>query len=272
MRNSNKNFNRKGPQKKKWYPKKREQKILDQAEKDKQGVRLNKFLANAGICSRREADTLIESGVVEINGKVVTALGTKVMPTDTVKYDGTVLKREKPVYLLLNKPKGFITTSKDTHNRKTVLDLVGNVCKERIYPVGRLDKDTTGVLIFTNDGELAKKLTHPTHGVKKIYHVHLDKSVKKADLEKLVKGITLEDGVVHADVASYVGNGLNKKEVGLELHSGKYRVIRRMFEKIGYRVMKLDRVSFAGLTKKRLSRGDTRFLTKEEVTFLKRIK
>lgn len=258
--------------KKKWYPKKREQKILDQQEKDKLGVRLNKFLANAGVCSRREADMLIESGIVEINGKVVTALGTKVLPTDEVKYDGQTLRREKKVYLLMNKPKGYITTSKDENNRKTVLDLVRPVCKERIYPVGRLDRDTTGVLLFTNDGELAKKLTHPSHGVKKIYHVNLDKNVKKVDLEKLCKGITLEDGVVNADVAVHVGDGLNKKEVGVELHSGKYRVIRRMFEKLGYKVVKLDRVSFAGLTKKKLSRGETRMLTEEEITFLKRVK
>ena len=226
----------------------------------------------AGICSRREADTLIETGLVEINGKIVTALGTKVMPTDNVKYDGRLLKREKPVYVLLNKPKGFITTLKDTHDRKTVLDLVAQVCKERIYPVGRLDRNTTGVLLLTNDGSLAKKLTHPSHGVRKIYHVHLDKPIKKTDLDKLTTGITLEDGIVQADIASYVGDGKNKKEVGVELHSGKYRVIRRMFEKIGYVVVKLDRVSFAGLTKKKLARGETRFLTKEEIIFLKRIK
>jgi 23S rRNA pseudouridine2605 synthase len=241
------------------------------ATETREGVRLNKFLANAGVCSRREADVMIAAGLVTINGKIVTELGLKVLPTDIVKYGGETLRKEKHVYVLLNKPKGYITTSKDPNNRKTVMHLVESICKERIYPVGRLDRETTGVLLFTNDGELAKKLTHPKYGVRKIYHVQLHKNVTIKDMQSLLTGVELEDGSVTVDSISYVGNGEDKKQVGVELHSGKYRVIRRVFEKLGYTVMKLDRVSFAGLTKKNLTRGRCRILTESEVNILKRL-
>ena len=238
---------------------------------DDGSVRLNKYLSNAGICSRREADRLIETGVVEINGKVVTELGTKVMPGDVVHYGGEKISKEKPVYLLLNKPKGYITTVDDPYQRKTVLDIVMNACKERIYPVGRLDRDTTGLLLLTNDGDLTKKLTHPKHKVKKIYKVILHKNVAKSDLERLISGVELDDGFVKADAAEYVGDGSLKKEIGIELHSGKNRVIRRMMEALGYKVVKLDRVYFAGLTKKNLPRGKYRFLDQKELGMLKRL-
>ena len=241
---------------------------LNNSEKDN-GVRLNKYLANAGICSRREADRLIEAGVVEINGTVVTELGTRVMPDDVVKYGGQTLSQESLVYLLLNKPKDFITTAVDPQGRKTVLHLIGNACKERIYPVGRLDRMTTGLLLCTNDGDLAKKLTHPKHGVKKIYHVTLEKAVTNRDLVQLLKGVNLEDGIVKADKAEYVKTEGSKKEIGIELHSGKNRVIRRMMEALGYKVIKLDRVYFAGLTKKNLPRGRHRFLDPKEIAMLK---
>lgn len=233
------------------------------------GVRLNKFLANSGVCSRREADRLIEAGVVEINGKVVTELGTRVMEGDTVKYGGETLNPENLVYLLLNKPKDFITTVSDPQGRRTVLQLIANACKERIYPVGRLDRMTTGLLLFTNDGDLAKKLTHPSFGVKKIYHVTLDKNVTHRDIVQLLKGVDLEDGTVKADKAEYVKAEGSKKEIGIELHSGKNRVIRRMMEALGYKVVKLDRVYFAGLTKKNLPRGKYRMLDPKEVAMLK---
>lgn len=234
-------------------------------------TRLNKYIANAGICSRREADELIKAGLVSVNGEIVKEMGFKVKPKDRVSYEGKPLREERPVYLLLNKPRDFITTVKDTHDRRTVMDLVGKACKERIYPVGRLDRDTTGVLLFTNDGDLAKKLTHPSHRIRKIYHVTLDKKVKEADLLALTGGIELEDGKVQADKASYVEKGAGHSEVGLELHSGKNRVVRRMFEQLGYRVLKLDRVLFAELTKKDLPRGKWRFLSKSEVSILKRM-
>jgi len=237
---------------------------------ESEGIRLNKFLSNAGICSRREADKLIEAGVVEVNGKVVTALGTKVMPTDHVRYGGETIQREKLVYLLLNKPKDIITTARDTHGRMTVLDLVANACKERVFPVGRLDRMTTGLLLLTNDGDLAKKLTHPSHGVKKIYHVSVNKPVSKGDLVKLTRGITLEDGPIKADQASFVEDKRN--EIGIEIHSDRNRIIRRMFEHLGYKVTKLDRVYFAGLTKKNLPRGRHRFLSAREVGQLKMLK
>ena len=234
-------------------------------------IRLNKYLADAGICSRREADVLIASGAVKVNGKVVTQLGTKVSLSDKVQYGGQTLKREKLRYLLLNKPKGFITTSDDPQNRKTVMSLVEKACEERIYPVGRLDRNTTGLLLFTNDGDLAKKLTHPSHNVKKIYHVVLDKNLTKKDMLSIAQGLQLEDGFVRADAIAYVGDGKDKKEVGIELHSGKNRIVRRIFEHLGYKVVKLDRVFFAGLTKKDLPRGKWRFLTPKEVGLLKRI-
>ncbi len=248
--------------------KKRSVKGVDQTEK---GIRLNKYLADAGICSRREADRLIESGVVKINGKVITKLGTKVMPGDKVQYGGQTLKREKLQYVLLNKPKGFITTVDDPQNRRTVMALVENACKERIYPVGRLDRNTLGLLLFTNDGELAKKLTHPRFGVKKIYHVFLNKALKKSDLDKIARGIDLEDGFIKPDAVSYAGIENDKKQVGIELHSGKNRIVRRIFEQLGYEVLKLDRVFFAGLTKKDLPRGKWRMLTKSEINLLKRL-
>jgi 23S rRNA pseudouridine2605 synthase len=232
---------------------------------------LNKFLADAGICSRREADKLIESGVVKINGKVVTQLGTKVAPTDKVQYGGDTLKREKLQYILLNKPKGFITTSDDPQDRKIVMSLVENACTERIYPVGRLDRNTLGLLLFTNDGDLAKKLTHPKHGVKKIYHVFLESPLTKNEMLTLAGGVELEDGRIQPDKIAYVEGENDKRQIGLELHSGKNRIVRRMFEHLGHKVVKLDRVFFAGLTKKDLPRGKWRKLTEKEIGLLKRI-
>lgn len=231
-------------------------------------TRLNKFLANAGICSRREADVLISTGVVTVNGKIITEMGFKVGSDDKVTYGGETIRSEKKVYLLMNKPKDFITTVDDPFGRRTVLQLLGKL-KQRVYPVGRLDRATTGVLMLTNDGDLTKKLTHPKYGVKKIYHVTLDKNVKENHLQHLCDGFELEDGFTKADVAVYVGDGTKKREVGVELHSGKNRIIRRMFEHLGYTVVKLDRVYFAGMTKKNLSRGQWRFLTDKEVNALK---
>lgn len=230
-------------------------------------VRLNKYIANAGVCSRREADTLIAAGAISVNGTVVTELGFKVKPTDEVRFGDTVLQREKPVYLLLNKPKDYITTMEDEFDRKHVLQLVRGACKERIYPVGRLDRDTTGLLLFTNDGDLTKKLTHPRSGVRKIYHVTLDKNIKQSELDEIATGIELEDGTMAVDEISFVGE--HKNEVGVVIHSGKNRIVRRIFESLGYEVIKLDRVVFAGLTKKDLPRGSWRFLTQEEINFLK---
>jgi 23S rRNA pseudouridine2605 synthase len=236
---------------------------------DKQGlIRLNKFIANAGICSRREADRLIVTGVVKVNGKVVKDLGVKISPDDKVQFEDQTIKAEKKYYVLLNKPKGYITTTDDPFDRKTVMFLVKNACNERIYPVGRLDRDTTGVLLLTNDGDLAKKLTHPRHRIHKIYHVILDKNLKAGDLNKIANGIELEDGLIKPDAVSYV-QGADKKEIGIEIHSGKNRVIRRIFESLGYKVTKLDRVSFAGLTKKDIPRGTWRFLNEKEIGFLK---
>lgn len=234
-------------------------------------IRLNKYLADAGICSRREADKLIEAGTVKINGKVVTELGTKVSPTDKVVYGGQALKREKLRYLVLNKPKDFITTTDDPYERKTVMSLVDKACPERIYPVGRLDRGTTGVLLFTNDGDIAKKLTHPKHGIRKIYHVVLNKQLTKADFEKIGTGIELDDGYIKADKLSWIEDGMNKKEVGLELHSGRNRIVRRIFESLGYKVVRLDRVVFAGITKKDTPRGKWRLLSDAEVNMLKRL-
>ena len=232
-----------------------------------EGIRLNKYIANAGICSRREADTLIESGVVRINGVICTQLGTRVMPTDKVEFGGETLVSEKKVYLLMNKPKGYITTTDDPQERKTVMHLIDGACKERIYPVGRLDRQTTGVLLFTNDGDMAKKLTHPSHGARKIYHVTLDKNITKTDLHSIAKGVELEDGFVHVDEINLIAG--TKNEIGIQLHSGMNRVVRRIFEKFDYKVTKLDRVLFAELTKKDLSRGHYRMLTDKEIAFLK---
>ena len=231
-------------------------------------MRLNKYIANAGVCSRREADEYIKAGVVTVNGKTVTELGTKVSLNDDVRYDGRKLNPEKKVYLLLNKPKDFVTTTDDPHADKTVMDLVKNACSERIYPVGRLDKNTTGLLLFTNDGEISKRLTHPSHRNKKIYQVTLDKDLTKNDLEKIADGFELEDGFIAADVISFI-DPENKTEIGIEIHSGRNRIVRRIFEHIGYKVRKLDRVYFAGLTKKNLPRGKWRFLSDKEINFLK---
>ena len=240
-----------------------------QPKKEDGTVRLNKYIANAGICSRREADVLIASGAVSVNGEVITQMGYKVKPDDVVNYGGERLVSEKKRYVLLNKPKGYITTSDDPQERKTVMMLVENACTERIYPVGRLDRNTTGVLLFTNDGDMAKKLTHPSTGARKIYHVELDKNLTHADMQRMVDGIMLEDGEIAVDDVQYVGNGEHKNIVGVVLHSGRNRIVRRIFEAMGYEVCKLDRVVFAGLTKKDLPRGHWRLLTEKEVSFLK---
>ena len=231
-------------------------------------IRLNKFLANAGICSRREADEFIAAGVVSVNGEIVTELGTKIKRTDEVKFHDQSVNIERKVYVLLNKPKDCVTTSDDPQERKTVMDFVKDACKERIYPVGRLDRNTTGVLLLTNDGDLASKLTHPKYLKKKVYHVYCDKNVTKADLDQIAAGVTLDDGDIHADSISYASE-TDRSQVGIEIHSGKNRIVRRIFESLGYRVIKLDRVYFAGLTKKGLRRGDWRYLTEMEVNMLR---
>lgn len=242
---------------------------IDKLKTEDELIRLNKYIAKAGICSRREADQLISTGVIKVNGKIVTELGTKVTPTDRVQYGDETLQYEKIFYVLLNKPKGFITTMDDPFQRKTVMSLVRNACKERIYPVGRLDRNTSGLLLFTNDGELAKKLTHPKHKVHKIYHAVLDKKLTKRDFEQVMMGFELDDGFIRVNNISYVEGVDNKKEVGLDLHSGRNRIVRRIFESLGYNVTKLDRVSFAGLTKKDLPRGKWRYLNEREINFLK---
>lgn len=233
-----------------------------------QPLRLNKFLSNAGVCSRRDADKYIQAGVVKVNGETVTELGTKVLRTDSVLFHDTPVKIEKKVYVLLNKPKGYVTTSEDPQDRKTVMDLVKGACPERIYPVGRLDRNTTGVLLMTNDGELASKLTHPKFLKKKIYHIYTDHNVTAADMKRIAEGVTLEDGEVKADAIEYASD-TDRKQIGLEIHSGKNRVVRRIFASLGYQVVKLDRVYFAGLTKKNVRRGDWRFLTEKEVNMLR---
>lgn len=253
-------------------------KYIDFKEKVKKGdplpsfnedeIRLNKYLSNAGVCSRREADVLIQTGVVTVNGEIITELGHKIKLGDVVQYDGETINAETKRYVLLNKPKGFITTMDDPMGRKTVMSLVKKACRERIYPVGRLDKETTGLLLFTNDGDMAKKLTHPRHRASKIYHVELNKPVRVEDLDKLMSGVDLEDGKTVCDLAEFVKDGSNR-EVGVELHSGKNRIVRRLFEALGYEVVKLDRVQFAGLTKKDLPRGMYRHLSEKEVAFLK---
>ena len=230
-------------------------------------VRLNRFVAQSGLCSRREADDFITAGLVSVNGVIVTELGTKVLPTDVVKFNDERLQGEKNVYLVLNKPKGYVTTLEDDHADKTVMELVKNACKERIYPVGRLDKNSLGLLLFTNDGDITRQLTHPSLRKKKIYEVTLDKALTRADFEQLAEGITLEDGDIFFDEISYIKD--DKKSVGVEIHSGRNRIVRRMFEHLGYKVTKLDRVYYAGLTKKNLKRGAWRFLTSDEVARLK---
>ena len=230
-------------------------------------MRLNRYLAQSGLCSRREADDYIQAGLVTVNGVIVTELGTKVMPSDEVRFSDSVVKGEKKVYLVLNKPKGYVTTLDDPHATKTVMDLVKDACSERIYPVGRLDKNSLGLLIFTNDGDMTRQLTHPSYQKKKIYQVTLDKPLTRGDMDKISEGIMLEDGEIYADEISYVKE--DKKEIGIEIHSGRNRIVRRIFEHLGYVVQKLDRVYYAGLTKKNLKRGAWRFLTKDEVSRLK---
>ncbi len=230
-------------------------------------VRLNRYIAQSGLCSRREADDFITAGVVSVNGVVVTELGSKVKPTDEVKFNDSVVQGEKKVYLLLNKPKGYVTSNDDPHADKTVMELVRSACTERIYPVGRLDKNSVGLLIFTNDGDMTKQLTHPSHQKKKIYQVSLNKPLTRADMDAIANGLVLEDGEIHADAISYVKE--DKSEVGIEIHSGRNRIVRRIFEHLGYSVQKLDRVYYAGLTKKNLRRGEWRFLSHPEVERLK---
>lgn len=266
-----KDFKKKGDSKKGGgYKKKFRKKAANKPISVDDGIRLNRFLANAGICSRREADKLIESGAVSINNQVVTALGTKVQPTDIVHYGGELLQNQKKQYVLLNKPKNYITTMDDPKDRQTVMELVYRACKERIYPVGRLDRATSGLLLFTNDGQMTKRLTHPSSNVSKIYHVSLDKKVTQKDMIQLVEGVKLEDGMSTADKASYIPN-TSKSTIVIELHSGRNRIIRRMMEALGYKVTKLDRVQFAGLTKKDLPRGRFRHLSEKEVGLLMRV-
>lgn len=231
-------------------------------------IRLNKYIASTGICSRRQADEFITAGLITVNGKLVTELGVRISPADHVKYNGETLREEKKVYILMNKPRDYITTVEDPHAKKTVLELVKGACKERIYPVGRLDRNTTGVLLLTNDGELTKRLTHPKFEKLKIYHVFLNKNLKQADMEKVATGITLEDGFIKADSINYADPS-DKSQVGIEIHSGRNHIVRRIFESLNYEVAKLDRVYFAGLTKKNLRRGAWRFLTEKEITMLK---
>ncbi len=238
-----------------------------QKKTESTGIRLNKYISNSGICSRREADTYIEHGSVTINGKLVTEMGYKVQPNDEVRFDGTLISMEKKRYVILNKPKNYITTMEDDRGRKTVMELISNATKERIYPVGRLDRNTTGLLLFTNDGELAKKLTHPKHNVRKLYHASLDKKLTMSDLEKLRGEVIIEGRKVFIDAVSYV-QGEKKTEVGIEIHSGRNRIVRKIFEHFGYTVTKLDRVVFAGMTKKNLPRGRWRELTQLEVNNL----
>lgn len=250
------------------YSKKKQIEYKEQFVDPNEPIRLNKFLANAGVCSRREADEFITAGVVSVNGEVITELGTKIKRGDEVKFHDQVVSIERKIYVLLNKPKDTVTTSDDPQARRTVMDLVKGACEERIYPVGRLDRNTTGVLLLTNDGDLASKLTHPKYLKKKIYHVHLDKNLTKADMEQIAAGIQLDDGEIHADAISYTDDA-KKDDIGIEIHSGKNRIVRRIFETLGYKVVKLDRVFFAGLTKKGLRRGEWRYLTEQEVNFLR---
>ncbi|MCL7765290.1 rRNA pseudouridine synthase [Polaribacter sp. Z014] len=238
---------------------------------DATGIRLNKYIANSGVCSRREADTYIEHGSVEVNGKLVTEMGYKVQPDDIVRFDGTSITPEQKRYILLNKPKNYITTMDDDRGRKTVMELIANASKERIYPVGRLDRNTTGLLLFTNDGDLAKKLTHPKHNVRKLYHASLDRKLELRDLEKLRGEVIIEGRKVFIDAVSYV-DGQPKSEIGIEIHSGRNRIVRKIFEHVGYKVNKLDRVIFAELTKRNLPRGRWRELTNLEITNLQIMK
>lgn len=260
---SNKKFGNK-PFRKRFSAKKTEEEPKDTR------LRLNKFIAKSGLCSRREADEHIKNGMVEVNGKMVTEMGYKVEPTDEVRFDGKILIPEDKIYILLNKPKGFITTTNDERDRKTVMDLVKNATPTRVFPVGRLDRQTTGVLLFTNDGDLTKKLTHPSHNVRKIYHVVLDRPLHGDDMERVRKGIPMTEGIARVDKVSYI-EGKPHNEVGVEIHIGWNRVVRRIFERMGYKIVSLDRVSFAGLTKKNVKRGTWRILDKQEIDFLKMV-
>lgn len=242
--------------------------VIKKMNPEKGQMRLNKYIANCGICSRRQADEYIKAGLIKIDGRTVKELGTKITGRENILYNGKPLINEKKVYILMNKPKDTVTTVKDEHARKTVLDLLKNTVVGRIYPVGRLDRDTTGVLLLTNDGELTKKLTHPSHEMKKIYHVHLNRKFMPSDFERLREGINLEDGPIRPDAVSYA-DATDKKQIGLEIHSGRNRIVRRIFDSLGYKVIKLDRVYFAGLTKKKLRRGKWRFLTQKEISMLK---
>ena len=253
-------FSSKRDEKPRNYPKYNPNKVTGE-------VRLNRFISQSGVCSRREADDFILAGVVTVNGQVVTELGTKILPTDEVRFNDERLQGEKNVYLVLNKPKGYVTSLDDPYADKTVMDLVKNACTERVYPVGRLDKNSVGLLLITNDGDITRQLTHPSCHKKKIYQVTLDKPLTRADMDTLTEGITLEDGDIFADEIAYASE--DKRSVGVEIHSGRNRIVRRMFEHLGYTVQKLDRVYYAGLTKKNLKRGAWRFLTKEEVMRLK---
>lgn len=264
----------KGPKKKAFgandkYSKKKQIQYREELTDPNEPIRLNKYLANAGVCSRREADEFITAGVVSVNGQVVNELGTKVKRGDEVRFHDQLISIERKIYLLLNKPKDYVTTVEDPQDRKTVMDLVKGACKERIYPVGRLDRNTTGVLLFTNDGELASKLTHPKFNKKKVYHVRLDKAIEEADMQRLLNGIELEDGEIHCDAVNYTVTDTDHTQLGVEIHSGRNRIVRRMFETLGYHVVRLDRTQFAGLTKKNLRRGDWRFLTEKEVNMLR---
>ena len=248
------------------YSKKKQFEYRQKNEDPTKPIRLNKYLANAGICSRREADDFIQAGVITVNGQTVTTLGAKVLPTDEVKFNDQRIRRERKVYILLNKPKNTVTTTDDPQERNTVLDIVQRACSERIYPVGRLDRNTTGVLLLTNDGDLAAKLTHPKFGKKKVYAVTLDRELSADDEQQLRAGITLDDELIVPDALEFPKD--DRQHIGLEIHSGQNRVVRRMFEKVGYKVLQLDRVSFAGLTKKNVPRGKFRFLTPKEVSML----
>ena len=241
----------------------------DKQVKDNKIIRLNKFIAHAGICSRREADNIIMNGDITVNGKIITEMGTKILKTDVVKYKGKILEKERLVYVLLNKPKNFISTVSDPHERKTVMNLVKNACEERIFPVGRLDRNTTGVLLFTNDGDLAKKLTHPKYKVEKIYYVELNKTLINEDMLKIVEGLELEDGFIKVDEINYINGDDEKNKIGIKIHSGKNHIVRRIFEELNYKVERLDRVKFAGLTKKNLKRGEWRLLMQKEINLLK---
>jgi len=254
----------------KFPSRKREQHKPDKPQHNSnEPIRLNKFIAFSGVCSRREADELISQGKISVNGKIITELGAKVILTDDVQYNGKSLKPEKNVYILLNKPKDCVTTVSDPFAKRTVIDLVKNACTERIFPVGRLDRNTTGVLLLTNDGELTKQLTHPSYNKLKIYHVYLDKNIIVDDFNSLLKGFELEDGFIKADDLSLISEE-DRSQVGIEIHSGRNHIVRRMFEHLGYKVTKLDRVYFAGLTKKGLQRGHWRFLSEREISMLKK--